>query len=249
MNQHSVQEAYLKSFRDPLIGKVWVYPKDGQPKFSKPTNWCTAEDDFQSELLEREQNELVESPAIKALRSVVSERPLSDPEYQSILEWTVLHLIRNQKMRGTLVKPGENYENQFPSEFKKELLHSFTYYKFARVYTCTGADYFVTSDNPISECCFSGDYVRFLVLTPQKLIQLSPRDEPLVHEQESFEMFVNALIWADADRYLFSHRDDVDVSKYKSVAEKWGMEPRLENQTWLIKGNPEVSFPNFSTFK
>lgn len=133
MNQHSVQEAYFKSFRDEKTGRLWVYTRDGRQRFQKPTKWCTAENDFQSELLEREQNTIVEKPGIEALRRLVHAGKLSEADYSLICQWTALHLIRNQKMRN---ETSEAYQKQFADEFEMELLFTKSF-QYADVYTCS----------------------------------------------------------------------------------------------------------------
>lgn len=237
MNQHNIQEAYFKLFRDTKTGKVWVYPKDRQRKFARSTNWCTAENDFQSESLELNQNRVVETPGIQALRRLLTPSArLSEPEYRLISQWTALHLIRNPKMRNVFAQDGKDFEREFPDEFEKELLFSESYYKFAHVYVCSGADFFITSDNPVVEVSCSEHFVRFLVLSPQKLVQFSSRNGRLSHEEECMEDFVNAMIWAGAHKYVFSHCGDLDIDKYEKTTNRWGMIPRLEEQKFSIQG-------------
>ena len=242
MNQHSVQEAYFKSFRN-SDGKVWVYPKEGSGRFQKPTSWCTAENDFQSEALEKAQANIVESPGIRALRSALKPSGLSELEYNLLLQWSALHILRNQRMRSALKDAGKDYEWEFRGEFEMELLFSKGYYTHAKVYTCSGSSFFVTSDDPIVEFSCYDHYVRFFVISPQKLIQLSSRDGMFSHEQECFEDFVNSMILSKAFKHIYSHRDNVDVTRYKSIADKWDMIPRLETQKVLIK-NPAGGVPS-----
>src|SRR5882757_1673764 len=108
MNQHSIQEAYFKPFRN-SDDKIWVYPKDGSGKFHKPTSWCTAETDFQSEILERAQANIIESSGIEALRVLLSARQLTDSEYDLLLQWIALHMLRNQRMRNAPMKTISDY--------------------------------------------------------------------------------------------------------------------------------------------
>lgn len=234
MNQHSIQGAYFKSFRN-ADGKVWVYPKEGGDRFQKPTSWCTAENDFQSEALERAQANIIELPGIKALRSLLSPSGLSELEYDLLSQWSALHILRNQRMRSALKEAGKDYEKEFPNEFEMELLFSKGYYTHAKVYTCSGSNFFVTSDDPVVEFSCSDHCVRFFVVSPQKLVQLSSRDGMFSHEQECFEDVVNSMILSKAFKHIYSHRDDVDINKYKRIADKWGMIPRLETQKVLIK--------------
>ena len=235
MNQHSIQEAYYKAFRN-VDDKIWVYPKDGSEKFSKPTSWCTAENDFQSAALEHAQANVVESSGIKALRSLLCSRGLSESEYTFVSQWIALHMLRNQRMRNAPSGLVKDYEHGFPAEFEKELLFLQSHYKFVHVYTSTTSSCFITSDDPLLEFQCGEDMVLFLTITPQKLVRLSPRIETLKCEEACFEDFVNAMIWSKAFKYAFSHSDDVDVKKLEAIAEKWNMKPRWETQKVVIKG-------------
>ena len=51
MNQHGIQEAYLKKFAAPG-GRIWVIGKLGGKPLAKPPGQCAAEENFQSEQLE-----------------------------------------------------------------------------------------------------------------------------------------------------------------------------------------------------
>ena len=243
MNQHSIQEAYLKLFRDSVTGKIWVYPKDGRGKFQKPTSWCTAEPDFQSELLERAQNRIVETPGIQALRRLLESDALSETEYQLVHQWTVLHIFRNLKMRVALKQSGRHYEREFSEEFEKELFFSKSYYKFVHPYTCTGSNFFVTCDHPVIEMVSSGSMARFLVVSPRKLVQFSSRDGILVHNEEKFEDFVNSMMWNVAIAHVFSHSGDVDTGRFKVIADKWGAEAVLSTDRVAMR-IPDGGLPN-----
>jgi hypothetical protein len=234
MNQHHVQEAYLKSFRDPKTGKVWVYSKTTGERFQKSSEHCSAEIDFQSAQLEKAQNDIVESPGIKALKQLQLSGGLSDAEYHLVSQWTALHLIRNAKMRQVFNEAGQDYEKQFSDEFEKELAFTKSYFGFVSTYTSSNANFFVTSDHPVLEVKCSNHFVRLFVLSPQKLIQFSSLTGNISHEQESMEDFVNSMLWAQSSE-IYSHRGDVDTNKLKTVVEKWNMIPRLENQKILLK--------------
>jgi hypothetical protein len=245
MNQHHVQEAYLKSFRDPKTGKVWVYSKTTGEKSKKSTAHCAAENDFQSEQLERAQNDIIESPGIKILKQLQLQGGLSEVEYHLISQWTALHIIRSAKMRSVFNETGKNYEKQFSDEFEKELAFSKSFFGFVSTYKCSSSKFFVTSDQPIMEMKCSGHIVRLFVLSPEKLVQFSSRNGTFLHEQESLEDIVNSMLWAQAAE-IYSHRDDVDTDKLKAIAEKWNIVPRLGTQKVLLKdysGNPS-RFPN-----
>jgi hypothetical protein len=230
MYQHQIQKAHFEPFLD--RGELWVHPKDGKPPFRRPASWCTAEKDFQSERLEADQNRLVESPGIQVLRRLLG-RPniLSESEFERICQWVALHLIRNTKMRMALGESGEDYEAQFADLFEKEIRIS-KYFRFVKVCSCNASNFFITSDNPVTSFVCDGNIVQLLPLSPSKLIQFSSRDGKFEPE-ESFEDFVNSMIWAGAVEFVFSDRRDLDIAKYKRIAEKWEMIPRLEEQHFL----------------
>src|ERR1700720_573800 len=113
MNQHSIQEAYLKKFAAPA-GRIWVYSKRGGKPVLKPG--CAAEEGFQSEELEFCQQQVVESPGIKALRANGS---LSDEEFEQISMWMGLHFIRTKTARQQLFESAADYQSRFPDQLRK----------------------------------------------------------------------------------------------------------------------------------
>jgi hypothetical protein len=244
MNQHEVQEAYLESFRDTKTGKVWVYSKAAGSKTPKSTKHCAAKTDFQSAQLEKAQNDIVESPGIKALKQLQRSGGLSDAEYHLISQWTALHLIRNAKMRQVFSEAGQDYETRFSGEFEMELAFTKSYFSLVSTYTSVGANFFVTSDNPIMEVKCSEHFVRLFVLSPQKLVQFSSVTGTISHEQESMEDFVNSMLWAQSSE-IFSHRGDVDTAKLQVIAEKWNAIPRLETKKILFKKDSVNLSPRF----
>ncbi len=120
MNQHSVQEAYLKRFAAPG-GRIWVYSKKGGEPVPRSSRHCAAEEDFQSAQLEFYQQQVVESPGIKALRVGGA---LSDDEFAQMLMWMGLHIIRTNKAREQLFESAADYERRFYGELRKEQLFS-----------------------------------------------------------------------------------------------------------------------------
>ena len=76
--------------------------------------------------------------------------------------------------------------------------------------------------------------IRFLIISPQKLIQFSPQNGRFTHAEESFENVVNAMVWSKALNHVYSHRGDVDIANLKTIAGKWDMIPRLETQRIIL---------------
>lgn len=233
MNQHSFQKAYYDSFCD-VGGQVWVFPKGGGLPFRKPTTWCTAETNFQSAALEKAQADVIESPGIKALRNLSAGKQ-SDSEFDATLQWIALHLIRGQKMRDVVAKSGDDYEQRFPKEFESELLYLKTRYSTAYTYTCGGAGFFVTSDNPIVEVGNPPERLLLFALSPQKFVRLSSEPGELTIEGTGFEDFANAMTCSTASKYIYSHRKDVDTDKYRRIAQKHAMLPQLETEEIVLR--------------
>jgi hypothetical protein len=224
MNQHHIQEAYLKSFEDE-DGKLWVYPREGGKPLHRPTKRCTAEENFQSDELESFQNRLVETPGIKALRATGF---LSESEYDSISLWMALHILRNQKSRFDLFESREDFDTRFKEEFEKELLFS-GYYRFVFTYRPADESHFwLTSDNPVIEFMVGDHFVRCCAISPQKMILFSPINDRPTHELR-MEDFFNAMVWASAVEYLFSHGADVSMKRLKELAETFEMLPVKED--------------------
>src|SRR5713101_364493 len=216
MNQHHVQEAYLKLFEDET-GKLWVYPKNGGKPLHRPTKQCTVEENFQSDELELFENRFVETPGIKALCATGF---LSESENNSISSWMALHILRNQK----LFESREDYDTRFKPEFEKERVFS-GYYRF--VFTYWPADdshFFLTSDNPVIEFTVGDHLVRCCSISPQKMILFSPINDRPTHELR-IEDFFNAMVYANAVEEVFCHRGDVSLEKLKGLTETCGIFP------------------------
>ncbi len=148
MNQHCIQEAYYKSFRDK--GEIWVYPNVGGQAFRKPISWCTAETDFQSKELEKMQTDIIEDHGIRAIWHLLKPGRLSEQQYKILLGWIALHLTRAPKVPpNTLFQTNQHYEREFPVEFTRQLLGLRSSYTVADVYTCYSPKFLITCDNPV----------------------------------------------------------------------------------------------------
>jgi hypothetical protein len=234
VNQHGVQEAYYKSFRDK--GKIWVYPKVGGQAFRKPTSWCTAETDFQSKELEKVQADIIESHGIRAIWHLLKPGRLSEQQYKILLGWIALHLTRAPKVRNTLFQTNQHYEREFPVEFTRQLLGLRSSYAVADVYTCDSPKFLITCDNPVLEFDIErgGKSILILPISPARFVQLSSDARRWQHEECSVDEFVNAMIWASAFKYVFSHRGDVDITKCKEISERFDIAPVLETQSFQL---------------
>jgi hypothetical protein len=233
MNQHSIQRAFYDQFCD--RGMVWVYPKDGGRTIRKPTSWCTTESDFQSVELEQAQANDIESPGIVALRNILEERTITDADYHFVTQWCALHILRNKRMRNNF----PDYQNQFPVEFTREVEFSESFFKFMSVYTCTGSNFFITSDHPVVEFPCDGHKIRLLLISPQKLVQFAPVKGKFSHGEGIFEDVVNAMTWGHALNHVYSHRGDVDTARLQSIADQRNVTTsRLETETVILKHNP-----------
>ena len=146
MNQHSIQEAYLKKFSAPG-GRIWVYSKRGGKPILKPPWQCAAEEDFQSEGLEFYQQQVIESPGLKAVRA---NGELSDEEFEEMSMWMGLHIIRTKSAREQLFQSAADYESRFHDELRKEQLFS-AYYCYAYTHAVAEPNFVVTSDDPVIE--------------------------------------------------------------------------------------------------
>src|ERR1035437_3366157 len=117
MNQHSVQEAYLKNFCS--NGQIWEHNVETKLSVRKSAKYCTSEKDFQPELLEKIQNATIESPGIKAINKLLDGGSITQEEFDLLRQWIALHIIRNQKYRNTpLIDYNSNYEKLIDIEIK-----------------------------------------------------------------------------------------------------------------------------------
>jgi hypothetical protein len=224
MELHNYQEARLKLFEDKFINKVWVFPKNAARPFPLSASKITVETDFQTPDLESFQQK-IETRAARALREPGKWKP---EDYDAISEWAVLHLIRNRKSRKEFFSSPKDFNNRFISEFKKELTISRNRYPNVDIYGCKPDRFLITSDHPVVELQVHGerDYVRCFEKSPQIIILFSERTRPPEFEI-AIEDFFNAMVYAVADQFVFSHRRDVCVETLKRIKEKFDIFPTI----------------------
>jgi len=230
MNQHSVQEAYLKKFAAPG-GRIWVYSKEGGEPVPKPPRQCTSEEDFQSAQLEFYQQQVVESPGIKSLRV---NGALSDDEFEQMSIWMGLHIIRTRKAREQLFESAADYERRFHDELRNEQLFS-AYYRYAYTHGVAAPNFVVTSDDPVIEFTVPGAIVRACALSPEKLIFFSPNPGKLEHELPLHDLF-NAMMWGSPGDYLYSHRRDLRINDLRDSAREYDLRAVIEDMQFRIVG-------------
>jgi hypothetical protein len=223
MNQHHVQEAYLRKFAAPG-GRIWVYSKLGSKPVAKPPRQCAAEEDFQSPQLEFYQQQAIESPGIKALRLNGS---LSDAEFEQVSIWMGLHIIRTQKAKENLFTSAIDYEQRFHGELRKEQLFS-AYYRYAYVHVVAEPNFVVTSDDPVIEFWCEDFLMRACAVNPQKLVFFSPQDGKLDHELPLHDFF-NAMMWGSRGEFVYSHRQDLNVGKLKEFVRVYDLRSVIED--------------------
>ena len=228
MNQHSIQEAYLKKFAAPG-GRIWVYSKYGGKPTLKPPGQCAAEEDFQSEGLEFYQQQVIESPGIQALRA---KGELSDEEFEQISMWMGLHIIRTKSAREQLFQSAADYESRFHDELRKEQLFS-AYYRYAYTHAVAQSNFVVTSDDPVIEFVCEDFFIRACALSPQKLIFLLPREGKFEHELAMHDFF-NAMMWGSPGERVYAHRPDLNVENLKQFVRQYDLHSVIEDVTFEI---------------
>ncbi len=234
MNQHSIQEAYLKKFAH-KNGRVWVYRKSGGRPAPRPTSQCAAEEDFQSAALEFYQNRVIETLGIKALRI---DGSLSDEEFEQMSMWMALHIIRAEKAREQLFESAADYEQRFHHEFLKEQLFT-AYYRHAYTHAISEPNFAVTSDDPVIEFTCEDFFIRACALSPQKLIFFSPQEGKLEHELPLHDFF-NAMMWSSPGEQLYSHRPDLRVDDLKQFSRAYDLRGVIEDIQFEILGDAYV---------
>lgn len=222
MELHNYQEARLKLFEDKRLNKVWLHPKNGDPPFPLPASKITVETDFQTPDLESFQ-EKIESRAAPAFQKAGKWKP---EDYEAITQWVVLHLIRNRKGRREFFSSPEDYNSRFILEFHKELAISRNRYPNVDIYDCGQNHFLVTSDHPVVELQVPGetDYVRCFAKSPGCLVLFSQRTHPPQFEIPVEDHF-NAMVYALADQFVFSHRKDICIQTLRRIATEFEMSP------------------------
>jgi len=229
MDQHNVQEAYLKNFC--VDGRIWVYDKKGNKPISKPASQCTVEEDFQSEILEKYQNTNIESPGIKKLRKILDGILISEEEFELIKYWTALHIIRNHKFRNV---SGVDYDSYFDQLLDIENKFSL-YYCYCFKYKCPDGKYLITSDNPVLEFRNGDSINRILTLSPRELILFSPINDTIKHEKLDLTEFVNSMLWAHSENCVFSNQKDLPISSFEQNIKEWNLISVMEEMKFIVE--------------
>lgn len=234
MNQHSVQKAYLRGFAA-KSGRVWKYAKTGGRPIPKSPGECAAEEDFQSRALEFYQQQVIETPGIKALRV---DGSLSEKEFEQMSVWMNLHIIRTQKVREQLFESADDYERRFHDELRKEQLFS-AYFRFAYTHEVIEPNFVVTSDDPVIEFTWADFLMRACALSPQKLIFFSPLKGKFEHELSMHDFF-NAMMWGSPGDYLYSHRADLRVDDLRVFARAYDLRAVIEDVQFEISASGDA---------
>lgn len=230
MNQHHIQEAYLKKFES--SDRVWIYTRHSDKFDQKPASQCTSEEDFQSEYLEVFQNREIESPGIKKLRKLTTEHSLTEDELSQVLYWTALHSIRNKNFR---TNSGLDYNSKFNELLETEKLFS-NYYRVIFRYNCVeNEEFFITSDNPIIEFTVGNCILRVLTLSPKMALLFSPIPDHPVHASISFPEMVNSMLYASCFDEIYSNTKDLQIDNYKNNMNLLNLYPVWENTEFTIK--------------
>jgi hypothetical protein len=225
MDQHHYQKARLKAFEDKRLNKVWVCPKDGSTPYPRPASQCSIEEDFQTAALENFQKK-IESDASRAFRS---DGPWSQKQHDHITAWLALHILRNPKTRAAIFGSREEWNSRFIEEFEKELVFS-GYFNCVRHMPCSSNRFLVTSDYPVVELWADlpngkKDIVRCFAKSPDILVLLWGNGMPEPTFPIPVEDYFNAMMWAIADRVVYSHRNNVPIADLTEIARIFEMSP------------------------
>ncbi|EOX3354388.1 hypothetical protein ACPFTX_003395, partial [Vibrio cholerae] len=226
MKQHSVQEAYLKSFED--NGRIWAHEMVTKPPRHIPAKKCTMEVDFQNHDTEHFQNRNIEKPAIEVIRALQKGEPIDNDKAEKLFMWSELHLLRNQKFRSyDEMDYSKNYHylTEIESKFRR-------YFCYLSVYRCSDEEYFITSDNPVMDISVNGFLVRIFSLSPDCLVLMSPIPE-LLKTDINFPEMVNSSLYANRYKYVFSNRRVLPLESYELNATKFRLKGSLTTQRFV----------------
>lgn len=229
MNQHHIQEAYLKIFCE--NGRLWAYDKKSKVASLKPASQCTVEDNFQSKFLEVLQNDTIESPGVKSLRKLLDGKTISATEYEMVRYWTALHTIRNKKYREIV---GEKYETDFNKLIEIEKIVS-EYFRYCYIYKSNDDKHFITSDNPVVEFTVGNEIARILTLSPDRLLLFSPIDDTISHNEVEFTELINSMLWANSFNQVFSNKKELPIIKYENNIKRFNLNAMFETTQFIIK--------------
>ena len=217
MEQHHVQDAYLKLFRE-QGGRIWVFSKVDGTRQIRPTSKCTVEEDFQSSELESEQNTKIETPAIKILKALAVGEKVPLNSQKLVAQWMSLHNVRNKKIRDAILEEEgvDRYDEWYRRLLAREQSLAATF-RFGSVCGLSAADEsLLTSDNPVVDFYVEGRVCRLLPLNPRKFLLLSREDGQIQSEEQSLGQLVNGMTWVNAYEQVFSSQQEIDIESVKN---------------------------------
>jgi hypothetical protein len=149
--------------------------------------------------------------------------------HDDVTAWLALHVLRNPKTRRELFGSREEWNTCFVEEYDKERVFS-GYFNCVRHMQCAKNQFLITSDFPVVELWAdlpNGDnhLVRCFAKSPDTLVLLWGNPMPEPKFPIPVEDYFNAMVWATADNFVYSHRSDVPMQKLKEIAQNFDMSP------------------------
>ncbi len=104
---------------------------------------------------------------------------------------------------------------------------------------CAKNKFLITSDFPVVELWAdlpNGDnrLVRCFAKSPEILVLLWGDGMPEPKFPIAIEDYFNAMVWAVADKFVYSHRNDVPMKKLKEIAQDFDMSPVEETIAFCV---------------
>jgi hypothetical protein len=215
MNQHSIQEAYLKKFC--AKGKLWSHNVKTKLAVMKTAKCCTTQVDFQPDIFEKMQNNTIESPGIKALNKVIGNMNITQDEFTLIRYWSALHCIRNQYFRSI---PNVDYKVNYEKLMDIEMKFSYNF-RYMYKHFCSKDEFLITSDNPVIELVVADTIVRVFSLSPKEALIMTPEIKEISHDSLNMTDTINTMIWMTAYNNVFSDRKELPYDDYVKNCNGW----------------------------
>jgi len=132
MNQHSIQEAYFKPFRN-SDDKIGFIQKTAVENFTSRHLGALLKPISNLKFLNELKPTLLNRLELRLYEFCYPHANLQTLSMICLLQWISLHMLRNQRMRNAPMRAIGDYEREFPSEFEKELIYLQSNYKFLHV--------------------------------------------------------------------------------------------------------------------
>jgi len=204
MNQHHLQQSWLKQFRS-RAGALEVVDIETLVSHLRPFSEIACSIDFQSEAHE-EADGRIESPAIKILHGLKKGRnPVGNTDRDVLDRWVALHLTRSTRSREFLQSSAVTYDLVRAPFLNEDLALVKSFPEIWLHQVQPDDEPLVLSDNPILQIA---DQVIVFPFSPRVLVMFVRNDPRLITiDWRSLPQVINEASFLNATKEVYGNPD------------------------------------------